>query len=72
MPEFIVGFTRSDTLNWLPSETIELEQEEITMGELMEAVELRRSELSKKIGVEALFVIVAQNGNIINYNAHNL
>jgi len=70
MYKFVAVFTRSDTLAFLPSETIYLR--EVIGGRLMEAVERRRSKISKKIGREALFAAVANEfGQILGYNAHN-
>lgn len=72
MPRFIAVFTKSDTLDFLPNEIIEVHSQEITIGELMKSVELRRCELSKKVGFEALFAMLAnESGQILNYNVHN-
>ena len=75
MPKFNAVFTRSDTLDPLPNdEIIETPSEEITIGELMKSVELRRRELSKKFGFEVLFAVLTteDGGQILSYNAHNL
>ena len=74
MPRFAAVFTRSDTLDPLPNEIIEAPSEEITIDELMKSVELRRCELSKKVGFEVLFAVLTteDGGQILSYNAHNL
>ena len=73
MPKFTAQFTRSDTLDFLPNEEIEIKERKfIYLREVMEIVEKRRRALSKKIGCRVLFVVLANDeGQIINYNMHN-
>lgn len=74
MPRFTAVFTRPDTLDPFPNEIIELNSQEITIGKLMENVELRRRDLSKRVGFEVLFAVLTteDGGQILSYNAHNL
>ncbi len=72
MAKFVAIFTKSDTLEFLPNEVIEINSDVITAGELMRNIESQRRELSKKVNHDVLFAVVAtEDGQVVNYNAHN-
>lgn len=75
MKTYGVIFTRSDTLQFLPGEEIEVE-EGAEMTVVIRAVEKRRlalsEKLSKEMGCRALFaLLINENGSVVGYNANN-